>query len=130
METVKVFDFRKIGITSYDLFLSAYRAAIIFAEREDGDTREADISEEFKDVTRDDCTLFFQRNIDLLLDAVEVDGYDWDDAGRDFWFTRKGHGAGFWDGDLPDELGDTLTERAKEFEEQWPYIGDDCLWYV
>jgi hypothetical protein len=34
-------------------------------------------------------------------------------AGTDFHFTRNGHGAGFWDGDL--ESGDKLTEISKTY---------------
>jgi len=26
-----------------------------------------------------------------------ADSYDDEQAGRDFWFTRQGHGVGFWD---------------------------------
>lgn len=37
--------------------------------------------------------------------------------GHDFWLTRNGHGAGFWDGDYPDPWGDKLTEAAKRFGE-------------
>ena len=33
-------------------------------------------------------------------------------AGHDFWLTRNGHGAGFWDGDWPDEVGRRLTDAA------------------
>jgi len=40
----------------------------------------------------------------------------------DFWLTRRGHGAGFWDGDygdaMDDELGELLTEKCKEFPSQ------------
>jgi hypothetical protein len=35
-------------------------------------------------------------------------------AGHDFWLTRNGHGAGFWDGDWGDD-GDALTEIAHKF---------------
>lgn len=43
--------------------------------------------------------------------------YDYDEAGagRDFWFTRCGHGVGFWDRDLPGEVGDKLTAIAESF---------------
>lgn len=41
--------------------------------------------------------------------------YDAKGAGRDFWFTRCGHGVGFWDRDLPGDLGDKLTAIAEEF---------------
>ena len=34
-------------------------------------------------------------------------------AGHDFWLTRNGHGAGFWDRGRKD--GDALTEIAKSF---------------
>lgn len=45
-------------------------------------------------------------------------------AGHDFWLTRNGHGAGFWDGDWPD-TGDTLTEACKAYGEVYLYVGDD-----
>lgn len=46
--------------------------------------------------------------------ALFQNGYD--EAGHDFWLTRNGHGAGFWDGDYGDD-GDALTEIAKRFRE-------------
>ena len=33
-------------------------------------------------------------------------------VGHDFYLTRNRHGAGFWDGDYPDELGRRLTDAA------------------
>lgn len=47
-----------------------------------------------------------------------------DQAGHDFWLTRNGHGAGFWDGDWP-EHGDRLTKECKQYAEINLYIGDD-----
>lgn len=38
-------------------------------------------------------------------------------AGRDFWLTRNGHGAGFWDGDWPKGVEDRLTAASKRFGE-------------
>ena len=49
-------------------------------------------------------------------------------AGVDFWLTRNGHGAGFWDGDWP-EHGDKLTELSKPYGEVCLYVGDDGLIY-
>jgi len=40
--------------------------------------------------------------------------YDVDHAGHDFWLTRNGHGAGFWDRGLG-AVGDRLTKHAKSF---------------
>lgn len=51
-------------------------------------------------------------------------------AGRDFWHTRNGHGAGFWDGDWPKEAGERLTKAAKEYGEQTLYVGDDGVIHV
>jgi hypothetical protein len=51
--------------------------------------------------------------------------YDYDEAcaGRDFWFTRCGHGVGFWDRDLGD-VGDKLTEIAETFGNRDASFGD------
>lgn len=46
-------------------------------------------------------------------------------AAHDFWLTRNGHGAGFWDGDWSDPQADRLTNAAKAFGEYNLYIGDD-----
>lgn len=35
--------------------------------------------------------------------------------GRNFYLTREGHGAGFWDLGLPEELGARLTAAAKSY---------------
>ena len=37
--------------------------------------------------------------------------------GHDLWLTRNGHGAGFWDGDYPDDIEDTLTKGAEALGE-------------
>jgi hypothetical protein len=48
---------------------------------------------------------------------------------HDFWLTRNGHGAGFWDGDWP-EGGESLTAICKTFGEINLYIGDDGKIYA
>lgn len=50
-------------------------------------------------------------------------------AGHDFWLTRNGHGAGFWDRGLG-ELGERLTRATKVYGGVELYIGDDGLIYV
>ena len=50
-------------------------------------------------------------------------------AGFDFWLTRNGHGAGFWDGGWP-EHGDALTAIAEQFGESCAYLGADGMIYV
>jgi hypothetical protein len=48
-------------------------------------------------------------------------------AGHDFWLTRNHHGAGFWDGDWPREVGQRLTAAAHVYGEVELYVGDDQL---
>jgi len=51
-------------------------------------------------------------------------------AGHDFWLTQNGHGAGFWDGDWPEDVGTRLTEASKTFPEVNLYVGDDGKIYA
>ena len=51
-------------------------------------------------------------------------------AGHDFWLTRNGHGAGFWDGDWDAPYSDILTEGSKLYGEFETYQGDDGLIYA
>lgn len=80
-----------------------------------------------------ECLMFMEENHDdLNCDGVNY-GPDFGQAGRaghDFFLTRNGHGAGFWDGDWPKEEGERLTEASRKFGESQPYIGDDELLYV
>lgn len=61
-----------------------------------------------------------------------IDLQDAGDAGRnghDFWLTRNGHGAGFWDRGYGD-VGDRLTAAAHAYGESDLYLGDDGRIYV
>ena len=50
-------------------------------------------------------------------------------AGSDFWLTRAGAGAGFWDGDWV--YGDVLADACKNFGTPDLYVGDDGrIYYV
>lgn len=44
----------------------------------------------------------FQETAAPLLEMAYSCGYDEEQAGADFWFTRQGHGVGFWDRDVLD----------------------------
>jgi hypothetical protein len=65
-----------------------------------------------------DCFDFQSANADLL------NGLNDEQCGYDFWLTRNGHGAGFWDRGLG-LIGDQLTEAAKESGITELYVGDD-----
>ena len=72
-----------------------------------------------------DCRNFCEENKALL----EKSGLDETRIGHDFWLTRNGHGAGFWDRDLG-ETGDKLTEACEAYGEAGLYLGDDGLIYI
>jgi hypothetical protein len=47
--------------------------------------------------------------------GIDLDSSDFENWQHDFWLTRNGHGAGFWDGDYPDDIGEILTKLSKRF---------------
>jgi hypothetical protein len=62
-----------------------------------------------------DCRAFMDDNMNDLLAAEQArTGYDAAQGGHDFWLTRNGHGAGFWDRGLG-EVGERLTKAAKAY---------------
>lgn len=79
------------------------------------------------DQVRKDCLSFIRDNKSLLSQVYKnLDGYS--SAGHDFWLTRNGHGAGFWDRGYG-VIGDALTDRATEYKELSVYVGDDGFIY-
>ncbi len=84
-----------------------------------------DIAPETLEQMREDCAGFAA--------LIEQEGIEWagimsEQFGHDFWLTRNGHGAGFWDRGLG-ELGKQLTHWAKTFSSVDLYVGDDGLIY-
>lgn len=69
-----------------------------------------------------DCEAFVAANADDLYALFHA--YRAVDAGRDFWFTRNGHGTGFWDRGLGD-YGERLTQAAKVYGEAHLVLQDD-----
>lgn len=70
--------------------------------------------------------------LQMRRDADDFQRAHWDDisgdpgrAGHDFWLTRNGAGAGFWDGDWPEPAATRLTEASKAYGEFTLYVGDD-----
>lgn len=54
-------------------------------------------------------------------------------VGHDFWLTRNGHGAGFWDRFMAEpaaSYGRHLTDKAKPYGESYLYAGDDGRLYL
>ena len=71
-----------------------------------------------------DCRDFQEAQSALLAKAAQDTDYSDDYAGHDFFLTRNGHGAGFWDRGLGD-IGHQLTAACKPYGSQDLYVGDD-----
>jgi len=80
-----------------------------------------------------DCAAFQTANSAMLERAYALGEaqmiYDEERAGRDFWYSRNGHGVGFWDRGLG-EVGDMLHKAAQSFRQVDSYVGDDGLVYL
>jgi hypothetical protein len=83
----------------------------------------ADIDADTLAAMRVDCEAFYQETTDA------IDGEN-SQAGHDFWLTRNGHGAGFWDGDWKEPAASILDEASKAFGNVDLYLGDDGWIYA
>ena len=104
-------------------FAGAMFEAIAFTDLDcpDCETYGAELSEESKAKMESDARQFWDRCKHLIEhNAIEQ-------AGHDFWLTRNGHGAGFWDRSDDLYLGwdKFLAEVSKEHGEVWICLGDD-----
>lgn len=121
-------------------FLTGYTAALLWSSTDEVDCEtvnldDYELSTAGGDRCRADCLAFFKATAVDLAEAAPLyvshqasTGYEM--AGHDFALTRNGHGAGYWDGDLPEALGDRLTKAAEKLGECWPYLGDDGEVYI
>ena len=109
-----------------DNFVTAYiGAAEELADDEEFEDGHIDWSSEGMANMERDAELFFSKAEKLM----QKTGGDPRQHGTDFWLTRNGHGAGFWDRGYGD-LGDKLTAFANKFGEVHVYKGDDGKAYV
>lgn len=119
------------GQVPLDDFQQAYVTAALWSSTDDeGEPLDRayeidDIATPTRQQMADDCDDFRTANAQLLDQAYEG-GYSEEQAGHDFWLTRNGHGAGFWDRGLG-EVGQALTKSSKVFGEFDLYVGDDKM---
>jgi hypothetical protein len=100
-------------------FTDAYFQALYFTETGDSEQPPADAELYPEEIERHkaDCASFFYRFRAFIEAEPEAPGFE--QAGHDFWLTRQGHGAGFWDGDWT-TYGHILTDGAESYGETWP----------
>lgn len=94
-----------------------------------GDVSVADLAPSTLAAIIEDCQRFQTGNADLIQRACDHNfQYDDASAGRDFWYSRNGHGVGFWDRGLGD-IGDQLHAAAASFGNADCCLGHDGLIY-
>ena len=91
-----------------------------------GDVGFLDLAPEALQAIIADCKAFQEVNAALLAEAYDRPGYDEERAGMDFWYTRNGHGVGYWDRKELEagDLGDRLSERCGWRNKTKPYFGE------
>jgi len=94
-------------------FYDAYIACAYWADEDTIDDLMPE--DEFRARAQLDCAQFITTNKNTLT-AYLLTGRTMEQAGHDFWLTRQGHGAGFWDRGLG-IIGEQLTRASKCFEE-------------
>lgn len=101
-----------------DTFTRAYIMAIYFTETE-GRSSEYKMTERMRKLVIRDCERFQEANRELLgpLSNEEIEH-----AGHDFWFTRNGHGSGFWDGGWMEPEASVFTNYSEEVGQFDVYI--------
>lgn len=112
-------------------FLNAYIVCALWSSTDESTTSGGepldknysaeDLAYETLETMRQECSDFQAANEEDLAQAG-----DDEQNGHDFWLTRNGHGAGFWDRNYG-EVGRRLTEAAHSWGERSLYVGDDGL---
>lgn len=115
----------KENADNLDAFTRGYIEALLWTDA-DGKTID-DLAPETLEKAIVDCR-DFQSNAIWLKHQNELSDSQ---GGHDFWLTRNGHGAGFWDRDeLSKEAQTELSDLSREFGEIDAYEGDDGLVYL
>lgn len=108
----------------WDDFLAGYIACALWSSTgDDGENLDQydrnDLSAEALNTIEDDCAAFIFYNYRKLQRVGTMAQH-----GHDFWLTRNGHGAGFWDRGYGD-IGDDLSNKAKTYGESNLYVSDN-----
>ena len=112
---------------SDDAFLESYLEAALwssisdFGEPLDYSYTIDDFTPEALGAAKKDCEGFKKLAGPLLDDLDETQ------VAHDFWLTRNGHGAGFWDGDYEQSVGEQLTKIANSFGDVYLFVNSDDL---
>lgn len=127
----------KTNIEILTAVYAGYISAVYFTDTGDIDQPPADaeMAQESEFKAMSDCADFlaYCSKGGLLADLEnELEkqnrAFSWDSFGIDFWLSRNGHGAGFFDRGLND-VGEKLQAAANTFGSSEVYAGDDSKIY-
>jgi len=118
-----------------DIFIQAFFACALWATNDEsspsgGEPLQNNFStDDFDVVTKAkliiDCEVFMEAQ------SVNLKDYPDNSAGNDFFLSRNGHGAGFFDRDYgTKEQRDALQEASRAFGATDIYVGDDGKLYI
>lgn len=127
---------RPVDPSSMREFLGGYIQCMLWAETDESDPQGGeplDLNYDAEDILpasraaiTSDCAEFVQSHLTDLTTAAESVGYSWARAGHDFWLSRNGHGAGYFDrSELTVELRDRLQDAARNAGERHVFVCDD-----
>ena len=113
-----------------DKFVESYLGAALWSSNDESDESGGepldqnygteDIAEASIVKAINDCNSFIEANSGDLAKAG-----DDEQNGYDFWLTRNGHGAGFWDRGYDKGVGKRLSDASEAFGQLNPVVGDD-----
>lgn len=110
-------------MTELERFTGACLEALYFTDAtpDDDIPPDAELDPETRLDLEADCRSFWRR----FGPYVKAAGRTPEQAGHDFWLTRNGHGAGFWDGDWIAPYDQLLDDGAKAYGPFEVYLGGD-----
>lgn len=122
-----------------NLILRAYVVCALWSST-DEDGEPLDRGRDADDIAHETMTSM-REDVSDFVGLLEREGVQWsplwtpEQLGLDFWLTRNGHGAGFWDrygagNEEGHAMGKTLTKWADTYGAVDLYIGDDGKVYA
>lgn len=115
-----------------DDFIDGYIECLLWTILDDGgvslnNKTKDDIAPHAMETIIADCKSFIKKTASYINEgnyASDLNGHSVEAmAGHDFWLTRNGHGAGFWDGDWRDH--DVLCDVSEQFDIIAAFVNDN-----
>jgi hypothetical protein len=101
--------------------VKGYLDALVFADVQGG--QHPRLTKQARAAASRDCLAFISAIQGAYYSAINQKGYSPYQFGADFWYTRQGHGVGFWSRQelKIDDLGEYLSAHCG-YGTQWPPV--------